>query len=145
MRCENTFDLLSGMCQGGRGERGLHNVQSASIMCECVFQAARGYLLISHARAFCLATPQRSIYRPSSRNYSYCPMLFLELVFFFFLFTNDRYTWGLLLRRSFYLSSIWHRIAWHRSIPFQCELNCPIALAIAYLLSCYLLSVFTLD
>lgn len=92
-------------------------------MCECVFQAARGYLLISHARAFCLATPQRSIYRPSSRNYSYCPMLFLELVFFFPLHKRPLYL-GIIASKKllFIIDLASHRMASFHSVSMRIEL-----------------------
>lgn len=104
-------------------------------MCECVFlAAARGYLLISHARARVWPRPNAQATAPFSplagSNYSYCLRFF------------SLRSCGLLLRRSFYLSSIWHRIASHRfivSFPFQCELNCPIALG--HCLSIIMLSV----
>lgn len=149
MCCENTFDLLSGMCERERQREseweGAYNVQSVSTLCVNVFHAARGYLLISHARLSisAIATPQRSIYRP--------PTIAIAVRFFL---SND-------LFGPLYLEIIGSNkllfiidLASHRIVPFpfHCELNCPrnplplshVLLAIAYLLSCYLLSVFTL-
>lgn len=117
---------------------GAHNVQSVSTLCVNVFHAALGYLLILHARLSIssIATPQRSIYRP--------PQLLQD--FFSQTTCLGRYTWGLLVRRSFYLSSIWHRIA---SFRFRFRFianwiaNCPRLcwpLLIYYHAICYLFS-----
>lgn len=93
-------------------------MQSVSTLCVNVFHAARGYLLISHARLSisAIATPQRSIYRP--------PTIAIAVRFFL---SND-------LFGPLYLEIIGSNkllfiidLASHRIVPFpfHCELNCP--------------------
>lgn len=115
-------------------------MQSVSTLCVNVFHAARGYLLISHARLSIsvIATPQRSIYRP--------PTIAIAVRFFL---SND-------LFGPLYLEIIGSNkllfiidLASHRIVPFpfHCELNClpnPLSsywsLLIYYHVICYLFS-----
>lgn len=109
-------------------------------MCKVRALCVNVFFLLLLLEAICLSRTRA----PASRH---APMLKLPRPFSPLAGSNYSYFFslgscGLLLRSSFYLSSIWHRIASHRSIvsfPFQCELNCPIALG--HCLSIIMLSV----
>lgn len=112
-------------------------------MCECI--SCRSGLFAYLARApFHFSNSHAPTLNLPPTNYCYCCEIFFSQTT-----CLARYTWRLLVRTSFYLSSIWHRIASFRfrfianwiAPPPQPRL---VLLAIAYLLSCYLLSVFTL-
>lgn len=117
-------------------------MQSESIMCECVFlAAARGYLLISHARARVLPRPNAQATAPFSplagSNYSYCLRFFFSL--------RPLYLWIIASKKLLFIIDLAsHRIAsFHRfvSVSMRIELpHCAWPLLIYYHVICYLFS-----
>lgn len=112
-----------------------------STLCVNVFHAARGYLLISHARLSisAIATPQRSIYRP--------PTIAIAVRFFFL----KRLVWPVILGDYWFEQAfIYHRfgIASHRSVSVSLRIELPPRnpgssywpLLIYYHVICYLFS-----
>lgn len=104
-------------------------------MCECI--SCRSGLFAYLARApFHFSNSHAPTLNLPPTNYCYCCEIFFSQTT-----CLARYTWRLLVRTSFYLSSIWHRIV---PFPFHCELNClpnPLSYLTGHCLSIIMLSV----